>query len=218
MRIVLLYGSAVKALFKRLDLIKKDFDSLQIKQYEFKEVAPQQLNLEFFSNSLFSTKRLLIINNVDPGWEADLDGGEDLTVILTSYKDLLATAKLIKSVKSSKGEVLQFSEEKEVSVFPFLDMLADKKNQAVIEFEKLYEEFGGQYLLTMMFFQLRRLMQSNSKLPPFVIKKIERQRKDFPKERVRGLYKELLEMDYKIKSGLTEERVGVSLVVQSFIN
>ena len=120
-------------------------------------------------------------------------------------------------VKKEKGEVLFFPEAREVSVFPLLDYLANKDNKAFLEIKKLknagYDIF---YFITMTFYLLRNLVATPKTAQQFVKDKLIRQRKNFSLERLTNLYKEILEIDFKIKSGLLEKDQAEFLLVNKF--
>ena len=74
------------------------------------------------------------------------------------------------------------------------------------------------YLLTMVFYLLRSLTVTPQKASDFVRKKLERQRAGFDRQKITGLYKEMLEIDFKIKSGLLEKEQAEFLLVNEFIS
>ena len=113
---------------------------------------------------------------------------------------------------------LFFPDAKAISVFPFLDYLAAKDKRAFLEIEKLKTAgFDIHYLLTMAFYLLRSLAVTPKNAPDFVRKKLARQRTRFSMEDVKNLYKDLLEIDFKIKSGLLEQSQAEFLLVNKFL-
>ncbi|MBI2338144.1 hypothetical protein HYU95_03075 [Candidatus Daviesbacteria bacterium] len=70
----------------------------------------------------------------------------------------------------------------------------------------------------MSFYLLRNLAVTSKKAPQFVKDKLQRQRKNFSLEKVISLYKEVLEIDFKIKSGLLEKPQAEFLLVNKFLN
>ena len=86
------------------------------------------------------------------------------------------------------------------------------------QLDGLLKEYGSQYILTMIFFMLRRLVNPPKNLPPFVIKKIEAQRKNFDQEKIKELYKNGIETDFKIKRGLLEEKMGLTLLLNKMLD
>jgi hypothetical protein len=61
-------------------------------------------------------------------------------------KSLPAASILFKTAKNAKAQIQEFSEADEVSIFPFLDLLGEKKQQAFNQFEKVYH-YSEQYYM-----------------------------------------------------------------------
>ena len=121
-------------------------------------------------------------------------------------------------VKKEQGELLFFPEAKEVSVFPFLDLLASGDKKAFLEMDKLKKaNYDTQYFITMIFYLLRSLAVIPKNALPFVKQKLERQRKRFNLEKIENLYKDILKIDFKIKSGLMEKDQAEFLLINKFI-
>lgn len=214
MRLIILHGNGLVGTLNRVSQIKKTFDKLSVTELDFKQTHLKSLLLDLLTPQLFSDKRLVVVNNIDN--EFDLEElpqhDQNLTIILRFTKALTSNNKILKNARLIKAEVILISEQEEVSVFPFLDKLAEKKVEAIIDFEKLYKNFGGQYLLTMFFYMLRRFILIPKNLPPFVLKKLEIQRRNFNEQVIKELYKQALETDYKIKNGLADERTELTLL------
>lgn len=124
----------------------------------------------------------------------------------------------VKQLPEKDFEILFFPEAKEVSVFPFLDMLAAGRKEAYLELKKLKD--GGydiQYIITMIFYLLRSLAVTPKNAPPFVKNKLSKQRERFKEGELIGLYRFILETDFKIKSGLLEPTQAEFLLVNKFI-
>jgi hypothetical protein len=51
----------------------------------------------------------------------------------------------------------------------------------------------------------------------FMKTKITQQKKNFPEERIKILYRELILTDYNVKKGLTDDRLGLSLLVEKIL-
>jgi DNA polymerase III delta subunit len=219
MKIILIHGNASVAILDKIQIIKKDFSSDQITVLDGKQVNWSNIVMTISSPQLFVDKQLFIIENMDEAITLEkLVGTDSTTVILKISKQLAANSKLLKEAMAQKAEVISLTEKDEVSVFPFLDSLAEKNSRSFVQLEQLFESFGGQYILTMIFFMLRRLVAPPKNLPPFVLKKMENQKKNFSLEKIRQSYKEAILTDFKIKNGLIEERMGITLLVQNILN
>jgi DNA polymerase III delta subunit len=221
MNIILLHGNALSAQSNKISQIKKEFEKLEVLELSAKEKDYPQIVAELLTPQLFSEKRLIILENIDEK-VVDLEGlpkDESLTLVLRFSKPLHTSSSLLKKATSFGAQVILLSEKEESSIFPFLDDLAMKNTKGVYsKVDKLYEEMGFQYILTMIFYMLRRLILPAKNLPPFIVKKIETQKSNFPKERVKELYKYALETDFKIKSGLMEEKIGLTRIMQKILS
>lgn len=214
MKLILLHGSFQDGLLKKLVQIKKEFDSLSVT-----EIADTGPGFNISSPGLFSEKRLLILENPDIKVVEKVisEKDPDLTVVLKFKKSLEKSSVILKKVLEAGGEVMVFDENNQTSIFPLLDMLGTKSKAAFKEFEKNYPEFGGQYLLTMLAYFLRRMIAKPKSTSDFMRQKIASQKKNFSLEKIENLYKEIIETDFKIKQGLVEEKLGVTLLVQKIL-
>lgn len=214
MKLILVHGNFQEALLKKVSQIKSGFDPLSIT--EISETGP---GFSLSSPSLFSEKRMVILENPDlNSVEKTLEEkAGDLTILIKYSKSLEKSSAILKKVYDVHGEIFSFEETNQSSVFPFLDMLGSKNTKAFIEFEKNYPEFGGQYLLTMLAYFLRRMIQKPKSGSDFMRQKIETQKRNFSFVKIKELYKEIIETDFKIKQGLIEERLGVTLLVRKIL-
>lgn len=218
MSIVLIHGNAVIAKLNKISAFKKDFDPLSISEFNGKSLSLLQVLPEISTGGLFTEKRLVVLEDFENDLNLDIiPDDESLTVILKFSKPLPANSKILKQANLKKITIFNLTEKDETSIFPFLDNLSEKKKTALKDLDPLLSELGGQYLLTMIFYMLRRLITTPKNLPPFVIKKIESQKRNFSIDKVIDLYKEGLETDLKIKSGLIDEKTGLTLLVNKII-
>lgn len=214
MKLILIHGNLQDAVIKKLSSIKKDFDPLSIT-----EASDLGSGFHFSSPGLFSEKRLIITENPDLKLveKAALETDPDLTVVIKFSKSLEKTSVILKKVTELKGEIYNYDETNQTSIFPFLDMLGTKNKNAFKEYEKNYPEFGGQYLLTMLAYFLRRMIQKPKSGSDFMRQKIDSQKKNFPESKIKDLYKEIIETDFKIKQGFIEEKIAVTMLVQKIL-
>lgn len=221
-----IHGNGLVAISAKISEIKKDFANLEINEISAKDESIEQILIKLSTQQLFSEKRLFILidleiplNLTDKVWQSFMNN-EGLTVILKFSKSLSANSIVLKNATAYSAQIIKFEEKDEQSVFPFLDNLALKNNNLAFKhFESLFKEYGGQYLLTMIFYMLRRLiLKPNKNLPQFVLQKIEQQKRNFNLEKIKKLYLQTLETDYQIKSGLVEERMGLILLVDKILS
>lgn len=218
MSITLIHGNAVIAIANKVNSFKKGFDPLSISEFNGKSLNLSQVLPSVATGGLFSEKKLVILEDFETELDIQrLPNEEDITLILKFNKSLPASSKLIKAAQSKGINILNLTEKDEASIFPFLDGLSEKNKRVVKDLDNLIVEMGGQYLLTMIVYMLRRLIVTPKNLSPFILKKVENQKKNFPLEKVIELYKEVLETDLKIKTGIIDEKLGLTLLVQKII-
>lgn len=207
---LLLHGPAKAASRKKLIELKQKFDVNNVVVYE-EGSDLQILKTALSSQSLFSSEQLLILEN-PPG---DLSKYE---LITNNYELILWFDHEVDTKKWPNFTPLFFPEGREISVFPLLDYLAGADPKAFFEMKKLKEaDFDIYYFLTMIFYLIRNLAVTPKRVPDFVRKKLERQRENFSLEKITKLYKEMIEIDFKIKSGLLEIPQAEFLMVNKFM-
>lgn len=210
MTLLLLHGSAKAASRKKLIELKQKFDQNNVVVFE--EGTGVQTILGSLSTApLFSEQRLIVLENPPEDFS-------NYTLYHIPYTLILWFDHQVDTKKWPGFEYLFFPEAKEVSVFPFLDCLAEGSNKAFLEIAKLKNAgFDIQYFLTMVFYLLRNLAVTPKNAPQFVKDKLQRQRRNFSLEKVTKLYKEILEIDFKIKSGLLEKDQAEFLLINKFL-
>lgn len=217
MKLQLLHGLGISASRKKLTEIKNKFASNAVITFDSDSNIQSILNA-LTTPSLLDEEQLIVWENPPEEFAHDsLFMTHHSSLILWFDHKIKETSKILKWVKEQKGEVLNFPEEKEISIFPFLDLLANKDKRAFLELKKLKEaDFDIFYFLTMAFYLLRNLTVTPQNAPSFVKQKIDRQRKNFVTEEITEIYKNLLEIDFKIKSGFLEKDHAEYLLVNIF--
>lgn len=218
MKLLLLHGSAKAASRKKLVEVKQKFDQNSVVVFE-EGFDLQTILGSLATPSLFSEERLIIIENPPEDFTNFPLTPNPYTLILWFDHEVGLKKSIMEYVKKNKGEILFFPEAREVSVFPFLDYLAAKDKKAFLEVNKLKNAgFDMQYFLTMVFYLLRNLAVTPKTAPQFVKDKLIRQRKNFDLEKITNLYKEIIEIDFKIKLGLLEKSQAEFLLVNKFMS
>lgn len=224
MKLQLLHGPAESTSRKKLIDLKQKFDSNSVRVFE--EGFPiDEIIGSLNTTSLFPEEKLFILENPDENFigypqhtNPSGQNSNPYTLILWFDHELSPKKPLLEWVKKEKGEVLFFPEAREISVFPFLDLLAGGDNKAFLEINKLKNAgFDIFYFLTMTFYLLRNLTVTPLSAPQFVKEKLIRQRRNFPPEKIKKLYKDILEMEFKLKSGLLESKQAEFILVNEFI-
>ncbi len=219
-KLQLLHGPGIVSSRSKLALIKKQFDTSNIVVFG-PESSNQQIIGSLLTPSIFSGERLIILENPKEDLNLDFSGFPDSKTVFIVWVDHEVSSKsqLLEFVKKQNGQVLFFEEGKEVSVFPFLDYLAGKNAKAFLELQKLkIAGFEIGYTLTMVFYLLRNLVCTPKNAPEFVKRKLAMQRLNFGEKDIEKLYKDILEVEFKFKSGLADQPQAEFSVVHSFMD
>lgn len=207
------------AMSRAISAIKSKFEPMAVSEFNGKSQSIEEALMGVATQDLFSVSRLILLENfTDKTDLSKLTTDSLTTVVLRHNKPLTASSILLKSAREIKAQIQEFSEADEVSVFPFLDLLGEKKPAAFVQFEKVYSEYGSQYIFTMLYYFFRRMIVTPKKTPSFALQKLERQKNNFPLDKIQTLYQQTLETDFKIKSGLIEEKVGLTLLVEQILS
>lgn len=225
-KLVLLHGPARVASRKKLLDLKQKFEVNDVVTFEegssIKEIADNLV-----STSLFSDERLVILENPPEDFTnytlypnpLGAAASSAYTLILWFDHELSDKNTILKWIKEHQGEILNFEESKETSVFPFLDLLAAGNIKAFSEMKKLkdagYDIF---YFNTMVIYLLRNLMNTPKNVPYFVADKLQRQRTRLNKKKIVSLYKDILGFDFKLKNGLIESPQAEFFLVNKFMD
>lgn len=217
MKQLALHGPAKTASRNKLIEQKLKFDQNSI--IVFEEGTDSQTILGSLATpSLFADERLIILEN--PPEDFVLDASfiiHNSSFILWFDHEVSSKKPILEWVKKAKGQILFFPEAREISVFPFLDYLAAKDKRAYLELNKLKMiGFDMQYFITMVFYLLRNLAATPKNAPQFVKDKLIRQRRNFTLGKIASLYKDIIEIDFKIKSGNLEKSQAEFLLVNLF--
>ena len=208
MKLLVLHGPAIQSSRKKLTEIKQKFDPNNVVVFE-KGSDPQDVLASLQTVSMFEEDRLIIWENPPEGF--------DLSRITYHLSLILWFDHEIKT--KYPGEMLFFPEAREISVFPFLDLLGNRNKNAFLELDKLKKAgYDSQYFITMILYLLRNLVATPAKAQDFVKRKNARMRANFSPEELTKLYKFVLETDFKIKKGLMERSQADYLLVSKFCN
>lgn len=215
MKLLLLHGPAINSSRTRLTALKQEFNDNDVVVFE-SGASIQEIMGSLMTIPLVSEPRLVVWENPPEDFYFPPLNSYDLTLILWFDHEVSEKKPTMEWVKKN-GQILYFPEAREVSVFPFLDYLVTADKKAFLEVEKLIRGgFDIHYLITMVFYLLRNLVSTPKKAPEFVKKKIAKQRARLNLADIKNLYKDILEIDFKIKSGLLEKPQAEFLLVNLF--
>ncbi|MBI2018297.1 hypothetical protein HYS96_01185 [Candidatus Daviesbacteria bacterium] len=217
MKLLLLHGPGKTGSRTKLINIKKGFDPSNIVVFE-EGVDLGVVEDNLVSTSLFSEERLVILENPPEDFTPYTLNRSPYTLVFWFDHEASDNKPITEWVKKERGEILYFPESKEVSVFPFLDLLAVKDNKAFLEMKKLKDSgYDVFYFITMVFYLLRNLVYTPKSAKDFVRKKNAKMRTNFSQQELVYLYKFVLETEFKIKSGLMELAQAEFLLVNKFM-
>lgn len=218
MPILVYHGNGLTAISNAISKIKSGFQGEAINEMNGKNSSIDQVRIAAATPGLFADSRLLVLENFTEKVDiSDLSDDPLVTIIFRFNKPLPAASVFLKSAKLIKAQIQEFSEADEISIFPFLDLLGERKNAALVQFERVYTEYGGQYILTMLYYFYRRMIVVPKKTPAFALQKLDRQKRNFPPEKITELFFHTLETDFKIKSGFIEDKLGLTLVIEKIL-
>ncbi len=205
MMLHLLHGPAINSSRNKLWQLRSKFLADNVTVFEKGQDLGVILTC-LSSQSIFDGERLVILENPPEDFTNYPLAYATYSLVLWFDHEVSEKKPVFEWLKKSKGQMLFFPEGKEVSVFPFLDYLVMGDKKAFLEIEKLKKAgFDIHYLITMTFYLLRNLIATPKNAPQFVKDKLEKQRKSFTQNKVINLYRNVLEIDFKLKSGLMEK-------------
>lgn len=215
--LVLLHGPAIVVSRQYLSNIRSKFKAEDIEVFE-KNARLEEIHLSLSSQSMFSENRLIVVEN--PPESFNLESISSLQGMLVLWFDHeIGKEKIVsKFIQEKGGEIVFFSESKEVSIFPFLDLLGMKSPKAFIQLKKLKQSgFDTVYLITMVLYLLRSFILTNKSSSAFVQEKKDKQKNNFSLEEIKRLYEYILSLDYKVKVGNIDKDQAEFLLVQAFV-
>lgn len=220
MQLKIFHGDNQSVLLQKLGELLKRYESTAISRYSLKSETFEQILLSLATPTFFAEERVIVVDDAEEKKVLidKIPEDADLTVILFFPKELTNSSKVLKEAAKKNAQIVAISEPQDKQIFTFLDLMAEKNTKAYSFFDQLYEQYGGQYLLTMITFQLRRLVMPSFFVPPFLKQKIELQQKKFTKESLTSFYYLTLETEFLIKNGRVEEKTALLLLVSKILS
>lgn len=218
MKIIVLTGSG--EVNKRTEMlrIKQGYDNDAISTLDLSVSNINDVEQCLSSQSLFNNlDKLIIIENTPDNLDLKkLVKKENTAMLLFLTANLKATSKLICSAKEINAKIMNFEAEKEITAFSYLDFLIEGKQEAFAEMQKLLNLYGGVYLLSMVYYLLRRNLLP---LPAsgFMQNKIKSQKQGLEMKDFEKLYFMAINTDFAIKTGLPEN-IALTKLTQEFLN
>ncbi len=219
MKIIILSGPGEVTKRTAMTSIKQQFSEGTVSVYDLSVNRLSDIDLALTSQSLFNgSDKLIIVENTPD----DLDlkkivKKDNPATLLFLTSTARSSSKFLSSAREIKAKIINFEAEREVSAFPYLDGLMEGKKNVFEQLQKLLSEYGGMYILSMIYYLLRRNL-----LPPpqsvFMQKKINTQKQKFSTEDWSKLYWMTLKTDFAIKSGNLPENIALTKLTQEFIH
>ena len=217
MNLKLIHGGDFVRSHQKILEIKKSFDPLSIVELKGEGLDIKTLDDSIKSISFFSSQRLILIDNPPTNFKfSEIPKIDDVTLVFIFSKDLPLSSEILEDAKSCQSDIFYFPKKSMVNIFSFLDLVIEEKKDAVYRLEQVYAEYGAQYLLTMLTYSLRRLILPSKSSSKFAMEKQEKQKKSYSLEKIKKLYELILDLDFKIKSGMIDEKLALSLLVHNF--
>lgn len=219
MKIIILSGPG--EVNKRIEMqrVKQQFSEGAVSVYDLSINKLSDIDLALTSKSLFdgSDKLITIENTPDDLDLKKLVKKDNPATLLFLASVSKSSSRLLSSAREIKARIINFEAEKEVSAFPYLDGLIEGKKNVFGELQQLLNKYGGMYILSMIYYLLRRNL-----LPPpqsvFMQKKINAQKQKISAEDWSKLYLMTLKTDFAIKSGNLPENIALTKLTQEFLH
>jgi DNA polymerase III delta subunit len=217
MKLILLHGNAIKASRIKMQELRNKFQTDNVMVFDSSEDL-QKILTNLQSISIFEEERLIILENPSEDFANYNLSNATSGLILWFDRTLPEKSPLLKFVKNQKGEILFFPESREITIFPFLDSLGNRSKTAFLELDKLKKTgMDTQYIITMIFYLLRSLIVTPFKATEFVRNKNSNMRAKFKEWEIKDIYRFILEIDFKIKSGLIDLSNAELMIVDKFV-
>ncbi len=217
MKVFVLSGPGEVSKREYLFKLRSKFNSDSIKTIDLKKSSVSDLIVESSSTSLFEVgERLVICENAPDTLDLGLLTSSSNTTLVVLAASFKAGSVLEKSSKDKDVQVVKFEAERELSAFPFIDALLERKKSAFVELEKLMQEYGFMYVLTMIYYGLRRnFLPAKS---DFIKQKISKQKTINDQKTLKKLYELTLQAEFDIKSGKKEDSLAIFSLVNNIIS
>ncbi len=211
--LTLIHGEDTTASRQELTRLREDFTG-EVLAFPLEEATPENLAQVLTSNSLFSVKKLIILENFFTSRKKppkDFPKVEDnIDVIAWEGKKLTATQVKVIEQLLPTIKVQEFKQNQ--VVFQFVESLRPKNQKQMLTLFREYLTVESPEIIFAMItrqFRLLLLAQTNSadgpddylRLSPWQRAKLAGQAKAFGSKHIQGYLAKLLDIDFKIKTG-----------------
>ena len=213
----LFHGENITASRRELTLLREGHAKDEIVVFDGKKVTPTELIQATESTSLFTLRRLVIVENLfskratlkskelDTFAEILKKFPKDTEIVFWEEKEL---GKTLLGLFSKETDIALFRPDK--MLFTFIESIRPNTTKTLISlFDKSLQKDAAEMIFVMLVRQLRFLIiahEVGTKIPelaPWQAKKFATQAQYFSYPQLITLYEHLLEIDVKIKTGAT---------------
>ncbi|MCL4366916.1 hypothetical protein M1563_01995 [Patescibacteria group bacterium] len=218
MKVVLFYGPGESQKRAEAMHLKEQFKAECVSIVDLKNSNVVNLADLIAQTSLFETDpKLIVVENVPENFDLEkININTSEGTLLLLGQNLKDNSALVTKTHSLQGLIKRFEGEKELQAFAYLDCLLEGQQNAFVELAKLLSEYDGVYLISMIYYLLRRnllpLPSSN-----FLRQKITRQKQALTEGDWLKLYQLTLEAEYKIKSGQFPDNPALFTLTEAFL-
>ncbi len=213
---LLLHGPAKIASRTKLFQLKSSLNSEEVTYFDEGSNSSEIVSA-IQTIPMFGSVRTIVLENPDTNLQ--LDTTFDQVNLLVWFDSDVSKSSVYKQFVDHKKEILFFAEGQELTVFPFLDMLGNRKKTAFVEIERLkMQSFDIYYFLTMAYYLLRNLTVLPQKLSPFQKQKLAKQKNNFSEKELITIFQNLLKLEFQLKSGLIDSKQAEFRLINEFMD
>lgn len=198
--ITILHGDNVYASRKELDKIKETFDG-EIIRLDGKNLSETDLVQATKSKSLLASQKLVIVENFLSDKKRKEFDFSDIEGDLVFWDDQELGKTVLNELKDLKYRIFLFKTP--ITIFKFCDQIAPQNSKNLLSLFKECLQSGEPEYIFIMIVRQFRLMLNPTGAAPWQQAKLVSQAKSFGEKRLGEIYKNLLEIDYQTKSGLS---------------
>lgn len=216
MKVTILHGGNTQAKLRKLDELTAGFEGLVVRA-SGKEITNEFCLNNFGSAGLFGEKKMIVLTDPAEEWMVDeMPENENVELVLVYEKELGVRSKVLAQERVKSGKVYNFTAPQDRRIWELLEMVLEGNPKMVGRIIELTEELGGQYILSMLEYNWRRLIVPGNS-PDFVKRKMKNVREKLGLEGVARRYQECLETDWKIKKGMGSEKDLIGLLAVNWL-
>ena len=193
---------------KELGRIKSSFEG-EIILLDGKNLSETDFIQATQSQSLLAEKRLVVVENLLSDKNRKISNFLNIEDDLVFWEDKELGKMILDEFKDVKTKVLLFKTP--TTIFKFCDQLLPKNGPNLVALlRECLKTAEPEYVFIMIVRQFR-LMLNPGGSAPWQQAKITNQSKSFGQERIIEIYKQLLELDYKTKTGKSSQNLEFNL-------